>query len=355
MDLTCEWQDCHASFKERNSLFRHMFRHWPWQVHPVLCHYCKRGFYARYALEAHIDTEAHQLQVQYARQSGEQAYDVDSFVSYWLATSLSNQTITQDHMQRLKDLHRITSDTIEHTPTTHPNAEYEPVSPQPLPMAPTPVMDDDPNPIPDLSDLTKVNATTSTAMTSSSGNVADANATGLLMLMPPHPNPVAAQSNGIVSVSSAPTPLLPITESDIPSTSYNITSQTHVTSMAPSLPPILQTPQVSTSPPKNRRSTQSHLPSPKRHRPSFSSIESHVQSAPTPLEQNIILARAMDNIIDRLEGLELNLQRQTEQIAKEQSDDIIRRSRTLICDELHTSKEYTKELMQVLLDNISKK
>ncbi len=99
-------------------------------------------------------------------------------------------------------------------------------------------------------------------------------------------------------------------------------------------------------PPPDRRTIIHQLPSPsKRHRSAAQcSIESQVRSASTPYEQNVILVRAMNTLLERMHDMEYKLQHKTAQVYEAQSDDLLHRSGQVLSEQIHGAKEYTTDL-----------
>ncbi len=115
----CNWSGCNSQFKDKHSLFRHMYLNWPWYTCPYVCTYCEKGYSARYLLLSHMQEQTHISRHQIAINiSARQPtiLELQQRSVSWAEDAVLKGTITMEHFDRLKGKLTIsvTDSTVSH-------------------------------------------------------------------------------------------------------------------------------------------------------------------------------------------------------------------------------------------------
>ena len=183
----------------------------------------------------------------------------------------------------------------------------------------------------------------------------------------------SAMGSSAITVSQAPSPATLTTQSN-DGTLHNSTTGTVSSNQAfqpptvplnllmppPNMPPTAKPTTGLTPLPEPRTSRRfqerprHNLPSPKRRRSHHAqtSVEMQVKNAPTAFDQNVVIGKAMDTILERLNEIELKLQQKMTKVCQDQTEDIVRQSGNIVEEEIQDASCYAKELITTLQNNL---
>ena len=64
---------------------------------------------------------------------------------------------------------------------------------------------------------------------------------------------------------------------------------------------------------------------------------------PTAYDQNVVIGKAMDTTLERLNEIELKLQQKMTKVCQDQTEDIVRQTGHIMEEEVHEASGYAKE------------
>ena len=376
-----------------------MFKHWPWQANPHVCQYCRSGFYLRSQFEAHLISDEHRRQYQYCKDAKIPKYHPIQYAKQWREASFNQGELSREHFLRLNTTFPLTADDIDTSTLSRRDDPLAPGSPwvlntvnsyfqapaQPAVRTPqrvaTPLLDEQSTNAPTVTQTlnTPMNSLMSmlspiSPLSGASNSEPQHHASPAMQESPLKINTVptntftatGATAMAPVATSTTATGLLmPSTTMPLPQPTVNrpLTILPNVTSQPPQVDRALLTPLPSAvrpqphplpNPGERRHLLNTTLPSPKRRRTNATSTgtEQQVRNASTTFDQNVIIARTLDNIKDLLNDLEYKIQQKTKELCEAQSEDIITRCGNVVAEEIYTAEEYSKELISTLQDNI---
>ena len=182
---------------------------------------------------------------------------------------------------------------------------------------------------------------------------------GLLTTAPSHLLP-----GSIVARTARPTQALHINTGMPPPPPPVASWQAHQT-LEPLTPLPQPTPRsrLQPLPPPKRAATASTtddnnsltLPSHKRRRTTRPTVVSQMAKTDSLLEQNLVLANALDNLFTRLEEIETKIQSKVAQFCADQTEDIEKRISTIVEGEGSHIMSYNGEISQLVQNNILKR
>jgi hypothetical protein len=116
--LTMECSRCTKNVctkQDKLELFRHMFKHWPWQMSHFVCTYCEEGYADVYMMEAHMSAELHTKKRREELANNVQQCDVNLFRDNWMTKARETGQLSHYHQHRLANTMagRMTTDELE--------------------------------------------------------------------------------------------------------------------------------------------------------------------------------------------------------------------------------------------------
>jgi hypothetical protein len=282
----------------------------------------------------------------------------------WIENAFLQRTLSAEHYERLKN--KMTTVTTEEITPNELNDEYAPTSPAVTAHQKTPLRDEviPQNPLTTLLGL-HVPQLLSPLLQSPAGTMTNAqqsqhlDVSNLLLKTQPtgttpsymHAGSLSARTTQPLHVTMPPPAAKPEPRKQLNGNGNNSTYQVNQEPLTPLPQP---TPHVRRAfPDPDRQPSTSHLadlPPPKRR--CRDSVVAQLHN--TPGKANLIIAHALDNILDRMEDIEYKVQLKITQVCEAQTEDIVKKQTNGLAEEGLQIRKYTRDLISIAQENIIK-